>query len=159
VSVICNAFYIPTRDAVLRAHPWNFAIERQQLGKLLTKPAFDYSTEFSLPTSPYCLRVLSLEFPEQKFKVEGRKLLSNYDTAKILYIAQITDTSQFDPLFAEALVGRMAAELAYSVTGSNTLSQQMWSGYESKISEARSIDGQEGFLNSLIADTFTDFRR
>jgi len=27
---LCNAFYEPTRDAVLRSHPWNFAIERQE---------------------------------------------------------------------------------------------------------------------------------
>ena len=93
-----------------------------------------------------------------EFKIEGRKLLTDYDEAKILYIARITDTAEFDPLFTEALTARLSAELAYSITGSNTLSQQMWQTYESKISEARSIDGLEGSVEGLISNTFTAFR-
>jgi hypothetical protein len=84
--------------------------------------------------------------------------LSNEDAASILYISKITDTSQFDPLFTEALTARLAAELAYSITGSNTLSKQMWELYESKIAEARSIDGLEGSSDSIVSDTFISFR-
>jgi hypothetical protein len=155
---LCNAFYEPTRDAVLRSHPWNFAIERQELSKLVAAPAFDYAYQYTLPTSPYCLRVLKMEYDEYIFKIEGRKLLSDEGTAKILYIAQVTDTAQFDPIFTEVLTARLAAELAYSITGSNSLSKQMWELFEIKISEARSIDGLEGFIDGLVSDTFTSFR-
>lgn len=155
---LCNAFYEPTRDAVLRAHPWNFAIERQELSKLTSTPVFDYDYEYSLPTNPYCLRVLKMEYEDYEFKIEGRKLLSNEDGAKIQYIARITDPAKFDPLFTEVLTARLAAELAYAVTGSNTLSKQIWEIYDSKISEARSIDGLEGFVDGIISDTFTSFR-
>ncbi|MCS5590730.1 MAG: hypothetical protein NZ824_12270 [Candidatus Thioglobus sp.] len=155
---LCNAFYASTRDAVLRAHPWNFATVRQTLNKLTSVPAFDYAAEFTLPSDPYCVRVLSMDYPDYEFKIEGRKLLTDYDEAKILYIARITDTAEFDPLFTEALTARLSAELAYSITGSNTLSQQMWQTYESKISEARSIDGLEGSMEGLISNTFTAFR-
>jgi len=156
---LCNAFYEPTRDSVLRAHTWNFAIRRQELAQLTSTPEFDYDYEYTLPTSPYCLRVLKMEYDEYEFKIEGRKLLSNEGTAKILYIGKITDPAEFDVMFVEALTARLAAELAYSITGSNGMSKQMWELYELKVAEARSIDGQEGFLDSIIADTFTSFRK
>jgi hypothetical protein len=155
---LCNAFYAPTRDALLRSHPWNFAIARAELSKLSTTPAFDYTAEFTLPTDPYCLRVLQMDYQDINFKVEGRKLLCNEDSAKILYIAKVTDTAQFDSMFTELLTSRMSAELAYSVTGSNTLSKQMWELYDAKVSESRSIDGAEGFIDGIVSDTFTSFR-
>jgi hypothetical protein len=48
-------------------------------------------------TNPYCLRVLEMEYPDYIFKVEnvathGRVLLTDEGTAKILYIARITDS-------------------------------------------------------------------
>jgi len=31
--------------------------------------------------------------------------------------------------------------------------------YKQKLSEARSIDGQEGYIDDLVSNTFTDFRK
>jgi len=156
---LCNAFYEPVRDSVLRVHPWNFAISRQELSKLTTTPVFDYAYAYALPTSPYCLRVLKMEYDDYEFKVEGRTLLSDHSAAKILYVAKIDNPGLFDSMFIETLTARLSAELAYSITGSNSLSKQMWDLYEMKLSEARSIDGQEGFTDSIVSDTFTSFRR
>ena len=35
----------------------------------------------------------------------------------------------------------------------------MYPLYTKKLSEARSVDGQEGFIDDLVSDTFTDFRK
>ncbi len=155
---LCNAFYEPVRDAVLRTHPWNFAIERQSLSQLSTAPLFEYSFQYVLPTDPYCLKVLGMEYSDYEYKIEGRKLLTDEGSAKIKYIAKITDASQFDALFIEVLTARIAAELAYPVTGSNSLSKQFWEIYNMKLSEARSCDGSEGVIDGIEADTFTGFR-
>jgi len=61
-------------------------------------------------------------------------------------------------MFTELLTARLTAELAYSITGSNSLTKQMWEIYESKVKEARSIDGSEGFIDGLVSDEFTSFR-
>ena len=161
---LCNSLYEPARDAVLRSHPWNFAITRATLAQLSTTPAYEYAYQYSLPTDPYCLRVLSMEYQDYVFKIEhlagtGRVLLSDESTAKILYIAKITDTAQFDSLFVDALTAKLAADLSYPVTNSTSLQLQMHKLYELKLSEARSIDGQEGFIDDLVSDTFTDFRK
>ena len=161
---LCNAFYSEARDDVLRSHPWNFAITRQQLSQLSATPLYQYSYQYALPTDPFCLRVLEMEYSDYVFKIEhlagtGRVLLTDEGTAKIIYIARITDTAQFDSLFIDTLTAKMSVDLAYPVTGSVQLQQNMQKLFESKLREARSVDGQEGFQDDLVSPTFTDFRK
>ena len=101
---LCNAFYADARDACLRSHPWNFAITRASLAQLSATPVYGFDYQFALPTDPFCLRVLAMEFEDYVFKVEnlstqGRVLLTDQETAKIIYIARVTDTTLFDSLF------------------------------------------------------------
>tara|TARA_R100000995_G_scaffold40099_1_gene18579 strand:- start:12 stop:590 length:579 start_codon:yes stop_codon:yes gene_type:complete len=161
---LCNAFYESSRDSLLRSHPWNFAITRATLAQLSTTPAYGFAYQYALPTDPYCLRVLEMEYQDYIFKIEnlatvGRVLLSDESTAKILYIGRITDTALFDSLFVDTLTAHLALKLAYPITNSVTLQAQMQKLYQAKLSEARSVDGQEGFIDDLVSDTFTDFRK
>ena len=104
------------------------------------------------------------EYEDYIFKIEnvathGRVLLTDEATANILYVARITDTNLFDAMFVDVLTQKLAVDLAYPVTNSTTLQTQMQKVFEKKLSEARSIDGQEGFQDDLVSDTFTDFRK
>ena len=160
---LCNAFYEPSRDAILRSHTWNFAINRANLAKLSTSPAFEYANQFALPTDPFCLRVLKMEFEDYEFKIEnlaeqGRVLLTDEGEAKIIYIARVTDPSLFDSMFVDVLTAKLAVDLAYPVTNSTTLQAQMQKLFERKLSEARSLDSTEGSTDSLISTVFTDCR-
>ena len=161
---LCNSFYADARDAVLRLHPWNFAITRTSLAQLSDTPSYGFAYQYSLPTNPYCLRVLAMEYEDYIFKVEnystqGRVLLTNESTAKILYVARITDTIQFDALFVDVLTAKLSVDLCYPITNSVSLQEKMQKLYQSKLSDARSTDGQEGFIDDLVSDTFTDFRK
>ena len=161
---LCNAFYADARDACLRSHHWNFAITRASLAQLSATPVYGFDYQFALPTDPFCLRVLAMEFEDYVFKVEnlstqGRVLVTDQETAKIIYIARVTDTTLFDSLFVDTLVAKLAADLAYPVTNSLKVQEQMYRLFQLKLSEARSIDGQEGFIDDLVSDTFTDFRK
>ena len=105
-----------------------------------------------------------MEYQDYIFKIEnlateGRVLLSDEGTAKILYIGRITDTALFDSLFVDTLTAHLSVKLAYPITNSTTLQAQMHKLYQAKLSEARSVDGQEGFIDDLVSDTFTDFRK
>jgi len=160
---LCNAFYEPSRDAILRSHTWNFAINRATLAKLSSAPAFEYAFQYALPTDPFCLRVLKMEFEDYEFKVEnlagqGRVLLTNEGEANIIYIARVTDPSLFDSMFVDVLTAKLAVDLAYPVTNSTGLQAQMQKLFERKLSDARSLDSTEGTTDSLISNVFTDFR-
>ena len=166
---LCNRRFETVRDAVLRAHPWNTAITRASLAKDSDAPAFGFANQFTLPTDPYCLRVLSFwnsnidsdvapYDSEVMFKIEGRKVLSNEGTCKITYLARVTDTETYDSLLSSTIAHKLAAETAYAITGSTTVSQAMQQLYEVRLREARSIDAMEGVPDKLIADDFVNIR-
>ncbi len=92
------------------------------------------------------------------YKIEGRKILSNEGTCKITYVARVTDTEQFDPLLSSTIAHRLASETAYAITGSNSVAQQMFQLYETRLREARSMDAMEGMPDKIIADDYINIR-
>ena len=141
---ICNQRYALVRDSVFRSHPWNCLMTRKTLSPDSVAPPFDYANQFTLPTDPYCLRVLRLQDPDTVHKIEGRKLLCDDATIQLVYIARITDPNEYDQLLIEALSSRMAMEISYSLVNSTSLTQMMETQFNTKIREARFVDATEG---------------
>src|SRR3990167_1498027 len=50
--------YTIALDAALRNHNWNFAQLRRTLARHSIAPEWEFSYQYTLPTDPYCLRVL-----------------------------------------------------------------------------------------------------
>ena len=166
---LCNGNFDDVRDAVLRSHPWNIAITRKALPRDSVAPAFGFAYQYTLPTEPYCLRLLSFWNSNVNnevaaydsnvmFKVEGRKILSNEGTCNIIYIGRVTDTENFDSLLNKAISARLAAEIAYNITGSNSVAQNMIAIYEARLKEAKGVDSMEGYPEQPQADDFTNIR-
>ena len=166
---LCNRNFDKLRDDVFRSHPWNTAITRATLAKDSTAPAFGFANQFTLPTNPYCLRVLSFwnssvdndvaaYDSNVMYKIEGRKILSNEGSCSITYIARITDTEQYDSLLSSAIAHRLASETAYAITGSNSVAQAMQGMYEVRLREAKSVDAMEGYPEQPQADEYINIR-
>jgi len=154
---LCNLVYESFRDSVLRAHPWNFAIKRIALAKSADIPAFDYTAQFALPTD--FLRIVSTDLlNDEQYKIEGKFLLAHSSAVKIRYVSKVTDPNEFDSLFIEALAARISAELSIAITDNRTLSVDLFNLYVSKLSEARSIDAQEGTPDNITADLWLGSR-
>jgi hypothetical protein len=156
--VLCNHFYPKVRDAVLRAHPWSCATARQQLALEATGPISGFTYYFTLPSDPYCLRVLDIDDTEAPWRVEGRKLACDNNSVIARFIKRVEDTSEYDALLDEAIAARMASTLAYPVAGSMSLAGEMWNLYEAKLREARTMNGMEGTQEALYDNTLTDVR-
>ena len=164
---VSNQRYDSIRDAVLRAHPWNCAVTRVNLAPDTVAPAFDWDYAFTLPTDPYCLRVLRLDYLDIEFRVEGRKIVTNEQSINLIYIARVTDPNTYDTLLQEAIAARLAADVSFTLSQSTSLTQNMYSLYESKLKEARFVDATEGTPGAVLgvaasgalqADYFTDAR-
>jgi hypothetical protein len=169
---LVNQRYESARDAVFRSHPWNCLIRRAELAQETQAPAFGYAYQYALPTDPYCLRVLefsngSLSYPQDNmfsnrggpvFVIEGRKLLTDEGTARIKYVARVTDPQEYDASLVEALAARLAMEIAYAVTGSTTVVQLVTALYDEKLREARFVDATEGAPQKLEASDFIESR-
>lgn len=160
---IINQRFSFVRDAVFRAHPWNCLTTRKTITKDATAPAFEFSNQFTLPSDPFCLRVLKLSQHDIVHRVEGRKILCDEDSIDLTYIGRVTDVTQYDLLLFEALAAALAADIAYPLIGSVSLAQDMQAIYQAKLSEARFVDATEGTpasigsvtdAGSLEADTF-----
>ncbi len=150
---ICNQRYEFIRDSVFRAHPWNSLVTRRTLSPDATAPTFEFDNAFTLPTDPYCLRVISLDFHDIIHRVEGRKILCNEDTLNLVYVGRVEDVNQYDMLLIESIAAALAADLAYPLAGSTSLAQEMRAVYQEKLKEARFVDATEGTPASITSVT------
>jgi len=140
----CRLRYPYARDACLRAYDWNFAAARASLPALVAAPAFGYAHAYQLP--PDCLFVREVAGGDgHPWTVEGGKLLTDLSAPlHITYTRAETSPASFDPLFAETLAARIAADVAVSLTETLGKAQALWQVYQAKLAEARRRDAQEG---------------
>lgn len=159
---LCNLRYGDCRDEVLYAHPWNFAVKRVTLAKTANTPAYEYTYEYQLPSDVG--RVLNTDAsdtlgPSVAWAREGDKILTDESTLKIRYIAKITDVSLFNDMFKEVLALRIAMDIAYPLTQSNSLATRLGNQYMQWLKENRSFNGQErGSVRQVVASEWRDAR-
>jgi hypothetical protein len=138
----CARFYPMARDALLELHDWNFATRRAQLalvGSAWTEWLYayaqpsdclnviavmspdandDYSSQLNMGFSQvgsvnngqgiYTPQPYVCEIDDQ-----GRQVVyTNQQNAVLRYVAYVTDTTKFSPLFTETLSWRVASLLA-----------------------------------------------
>lgn len=153
---LCALRAEPVRDALLRAHPWNFAMKRAEL-PALAEGTGDAS-RFQLPAD--CLIVRRVEAAEpDAWSVEGRTLIAPVPPpAAVRYTARITDPTQWDALFAECFAAKLAAELAVAVTGSRGEEAHREKLYLGKLADARRNDAQESGGTMLRDGSWLDAR-
>ena len=153
----CNLRYEDCRDAVLRSHPWNCAIARAELSADVTAPAWGYSKRYALPSN--CLRVLDIQDYYVDYSIEGRYILTDATSMKILYIKKVTDPTEFDSLLLHAIGLKLASEIAENLTGKSELRDRMLAKYLQILSEARGVDSQERSMpGEIIADGLINAR-
>ena len=146
---IMNAFYPSTRDEIVAAAEWNFAKGRASLSRLAAAPVFEFDYQYELPSDPYCLRVVELYDSDSEWKVEGRQLLTNDDTAKIRYMKRVIDTALFSPMFVKSLQFYLASLGAFPVMRDGTLTTKYYQMYLNTISEARTMNSMEGTADEI----------
>ena len=117
----CARFYAVARDSLLEMHAWKFATRRVQLAKL-TVPSWDWSFAYAEPTGALkLLGVLSAaasnDDETQPYEAESDAngaaiILTNQEDASLRFVARVTDTAVFSPLFVDALAWLLASYLA-----------------------------------------------
>jgi len=147
-----NECYVLVRKNEIRRHPWHFAKKRALLAASATAPAFDFSYAYPLPSD--CLRVL-MPHPESDsvqydgkvdWKLEGRSILSDQaGPLKITYLADVTDSEQFDSAFVDTFAARLAAEVSMRLTGSAEKRKLALEEYRMSLLEARRVNAFEQF--------------
>ena len=155
--------YAQTRDEVLRAHPWNFALTRARLPALAEAPAFGWRRAFHLP--PDCLRVLpvvrggGLNARPVAHEIEGGLVLTDEPAPlPVRYIRRIGDPGRFDALFARALAARLAVYTGHVITGKQSYIERVARIYSETLAEARLIDSLEGSAAAPLGEDWIEAR-
>ena len=139
---LCNSRYTQVRDALFRSHPWNCLQKRVQIAADATAPAWGFKNAYTLPAD--CLRLLKILDYDSNYKVEGRKILSNTSSMKILYVARVIDPNEYDELLRETLSASLGADIAFGVTSNNQTATNMYNLFKEKLRDARFVDSTEG---------------
>ena len=139
---LCNSRYTQVRDALFRSHPWNCLQKRVQIAADATAPAWGFKNAYTLPAD--CLRLLKILDYDSNYKVEGRKILSNTSSMKILYVSRVTDPNEYDELLRETLSASLGADIAFGVTSNNQTATNMYNLFKEKLRDARFVDSTEG---------------
>ncbi len=155
--------YPQTRDEVLRAHPWNFALKRTRLPALAEAPAFGWQRAFHLPSD--CLRVLPVAlgggFNARPIphEIEGSHILTDEPAPlAIRYIRRVSDPGRFDALFARALAARLAVYVGHVITGKQGYIERVGRIYSETLMEARRIDSLEGSAATPLGEDWIEAR-
>ncbi len=150
----CDSIYDEVRDDVLADHIWNFAQKRAALGLLDETPEFTddgVNLVYQAPTDMIKLNFVNIE--SAIVKLEGDKILSDTAGLELKYTRRVTDVQKFFPKFVEALATRLAAELAFTLTASRSLSSDLFTSYYSKkLPDAISADSQQGTAVGMFQD-------
>lgn len=160
---IAACYYI-VRDAELRRHKWRFAIKRAALPALTSTPPFGYAYEYQLPAD--CIGILAVGdiaagidmsdyrvgLDTELFSLEGRTIRTDLPAPlNLRYKSRVTDATQFDIAFVEALASRIAYECAEDLTQSAAKKQAAAEDYKMSIREAIAANAVE-IVPSATAD-------
>ncbi len=126
-SRMCYMHYHPVRREVLCANRWSFATVSTTLQSAEESTGDDtHQLRHSLPVD--CLRVLGVN--SRSWTLRGRAVYCPAASIRLLYIADVEDTSLFEPLFVEALALRLAWKLCIPLINSTTARQALGEEYQ-----------------------------
>lgn len=151
----CARFYAIARDSLLEMHAWKFATRRVQLAKL-TVPSWDWSFAYAEPAGALkLLGVLSAtasnDDETQPYEAESAAngaaiILTNQEDASLRFVARVTDTTKFSPLFVDALAWLLASYLAGPVLKGDAGAAAAKSSYQHflvALSQAKTSDANQ----------------
>ena len=158
---LCNALYAKKRDELLRGHVWNFAVTRAALSRDPAAPAFGWRHAHRLPDD--WIRTVSARANDGggdrvRYRLEGRRVLSDFEALDLVYIRRVVDPNVMPPDFREALATALAWDLALPVANSNTLAELMERRHRRALRIAKSADAIEDRPASFPAGSWVEVR-
>lgn len=129
----CKLWYDWARLQVLEGFNWNFARKRKVLAVLEEEPYDDWAVRYEYPSD--CVKARLIFNPAGPdadpvpFEVtttdDGQTscILTDMEDAQLIYTFDMTNTARFSPKFVDALAWRLAACVAFTLTGKREIEQ------------------------------------
>lgn len=151
-ATLASNLWAPTRNAMLRSHPWNCCVKRAVISPDASAPAYGWAYAYGLPSDWVRTLAVGQDGVEADYKAEGRKILCDESTLYLRYIYRNTDVATWDELLVDAMTLAMAAKMAYPITRNASLKAGAEANLRDFMKTARAVDGQDD-----PPDTLGDF--
>ena len=161
---LCNILYAGVRETVMQEFPWSFAIKRYSLAPVAQKdPANPYGNKFLLPAKVSNVIWASDSSDDTiqnnlDWRLEGEHILANAKHIYIKAVVSIDDPTKYDAMFVQAVVVRLAAELAIPIAASTELQQTLMREYGQSVTAAATKDGQQGRIEQIRTKRYLNAR-
>ena len=152
---VMNRMYEPVRRQVIEMANWSFARRRATLAPEVTAPTFEYAYQFAKPAG---LITIWQEYNDEKFVIEGSKILSDSNSLQILYTVDEEDTSLYTPLFVRTFSLMLAADASYSLTQDKALKNLILQEALKTIEDAMTQDSKGTAPHELVFNSFINVR-
>lgn len=158
--------YEPTRDAVLRDYPWQFA-KKQVALSLQTSTVVGWDYVYGYPSN--CVKVRKVYTEETYWNPEPEPfdeydvggitcVVCNLEFAYAEYTAKITDPTRFDAMFVKALSFALASEVGFKLTGNAGIRNDMFKLYMQTLQAAQASSNTERYEKAKYAKSYTTGR-
>lgn len=141
---VSRELYPGLRDALLSAHPWNFALAQARLPRLAAQPVADFKYAYQLPAD--FLRALSAGRGARgrgmTYRIAERRLHADMPEVVLTYVFRPRE-SDFPPFFDHALVARLAAAFCLPLTESTSRADLLGRLAEDAFHRAKQVDAQQ----------------
>lgn len=170
-----SAIWSMSRQALLRAYRWGFAMKRDSLAALSSTPLHQYAYQYLLPSD--CLRVdfvgdyfAGASLTDYRTTDESLWAIAATDSGAVIetdlpaplnirYVSDVTVPTRFDALFAQALAAKLAVSVATSLSKSATIRDQVAQAFAAAISSAVAANAIERPPSPMADDSWMLTRR
>lgn len=157
---ICARNYDAIRRECLFAHPWKFAIKRDQwTPDPTTKPLFGYLYAYNLPNDYVRLVTVGDDYLgdlRQQFEIENNQLLAvagdvvfDGTTKDVRYIKDVVDVTKFSPGFITYFRLKLALRMSNKFNVSQQIKSSIKDDFKDAEIEARAVNGQESKIKRI----------
>lgn len=166
-AAVLNRNYDFVRKRVLAQYRWNFAKGRATLAADPTAPDSGFLYRYRQPSDFLFLIGLYDDEEDQRnytsssivYKSEGGFILTDEPAPlKIVYCRDVTDTSQFDPQFANVFAYFLATHIYYSLTKGVDRYNSLVGEREKAVKEAKFNHSIQNTSEILQSSTWVDSR-
>jgi hypothetical protein len=147
-EVLCSRWYDLTRQAVLSAYNWGFALKSANISRGGTPDVSDYTDYYVFPNDYLKLRAVidpTIPIGRRRFELQGRYILYNYDggaSLPVWYTKDETDISVYPALFINLLAEELALKLGKKLTARPSIIKDVKEDLVETRRLARAMDGQ-----------------
>lgn len=139
-ALSCVRHFAAVRDRLTAAYPWVCA-RASTMPARLEQARKNWEYTYALPND--CVKVLSMTTNEtyaprtvERWEVWGNTISCRYPIAELRYSRRMTDTDEWSPLFEDAFVFSLAAEISAGITGETAAYANFEQGARLRIQEA-----------------------